>query len=79
MVLTTRQAEQYLSGKLPKGIFIKLLPTIDFENYLYRYCRIDSDIRDEINNTRYTTFIHYGIKIVVTMQNGILENITYTY
>ena len=53
MVLTHTQAEQFKSGTLTKTNFKKVMHTIDFEDYLYRYCKIVNDFRNEYYKKRH--------------------------
>lgn len=77
MVLTVKQSEQFKMGTLPKGLFMKLLLTMGFEDYLYRYCTIVKDERSDHFNSRNTTFEKFGYSIEVYMLDGKCESITY--
>ncbi len=77
IVLTKKQAEQYNNGLLTKSLFKKLLFTEEFENYLYRYCKIINDFRTENNTVRETTFLQYNIEVTVFMKLGICEKVSY--
>ena len=80
MVLTTKQAEQFKSGTLTQRNFSKLINTIDFEDYLYRYCKIVNDFRNEYlgDHYRITNFSVFNYHIIVTMKNGEVEKFCYT-
>jgi hypothetical protein len=77
MILTLKQSEQLRNGTLTKPNFNKLVDTLDFEDYLYRYCNIKNDTRNEILNTRETTFKAFNYTVVVLMQNG--KCVKYSY
>lgn len=80
MVLTPKQAEQFKNGTLTKSTFLKVMYTVDFEDYLYRYCKIVNDFRNEYlgNFYRITSFSAFGYHIIVTMINGECDKIEYT-
>ena len=80
MVLTKIQAEQFKNGTLTKSNFKKVLYTVDFENYLYRYCKIVNDFRNEYlgNFYRITNFSVFNYHIIVTMVNGEFEKMDIT-
>ena len=80
MVLTVKQAEEFKSGKLSKKTFLKVMYTVDFEKYLFRYCKIVNDFRNEYlgNFYRITSFNLHGYHIIVHMTNGECEKIEYT-
>ena len=80
MVLTKTQAEEYQNGTLSKKNFLKVINTVDFEDYLYRYCKITNDIRTEYLGVFYreTTFIIYSFKIILTMENGKFSKLIYS-
>lgn len=80
MVLTKIQADQFKNGTLTKSNFKKVMFTVDFENYLYRYCKIVNDFRNEYlgDNYRITNFSIYNYHIIVTMKNGECEKIDFT-
>ena len=80
MVLNAKQTEQFKSGTLTKSNFSKLVNTIDFEDYLYRYCKIVNDFKNEYLGDFYriTNFSVYNYHIIVTMKNGECEKIDYT-
>jgi hypothetical protein len=80
MVLTKNQAEQFNNGKLTKSTFLKVMYTVDFENYLYRYCKIVDDFKNEYlgNFYRITSFSIFNYHVIVHMKNGECEKIEYT-
>ena len=80
MVLTKIQAEQFKNGTLTKSNFKKVMYTIDFEHYLYRYCKIVNDFRNEYlgNFYRITNFSVFNYHIIVTMVNGEFEKMEIT-
>jgi len=80
MVLTPAQSEQFKSGTLTKSNFSKLINTYEFENYLYRYCKIVNDFRNEYLGDFYriTNFSVFNYHIIVTMKNGECEKFNYT-
>jgi hypothetical protein len=80
MVLTKIQAEQFKNGTLTKSNFKKVLYTVDFENYLYRYCKIVNDFRNEYlgNFYRITNFSVYNYHIIITMVNGEFDKMDVT-
>jgi hypothetical protein len=77
MILTSKESEMYNYGKINKTLFKKLMFTVGFENYLYRYCVIVNDYRNENFNTRETEFNLFGYSINVFMINGICDEIKY--
>jgi len=80
MVLTKTQAEQFKNGTLTKSNFKKVMHTVDFEDYLYRYCKIVNDFRNEYlgNFYRITNFSVFNYHIIVTMVNGEFEKMDIT-
>ena len=78
MVLTERQVGQYKGGTLSASMFVKMLGTVGFEDYLFRYCTIVEDVRSERSNTRTTTFEAHGYKVVVDMMNGECTGLRYS-
>ncbi len=80
MVLTKTQAEQFKNGTLTKSNFKKVLHTVDFEDYLYRYCKIVNDFRNEYlgNFYRITNFSVFNYHIIVTMVNGKFQKMDVT-
>jgi hypothetical protein len=80
MVLTKIQAEQFKNGTLTKSNFKKVLYTVDFENYLYRYCKIVNDFRNEYlgNFYRITNFSVFNYHIIITMVNGEFDKMDVT-
>jgi hypothetical protein len=80
MVLTKIQAEQFKNGTLTKSNFKKVLHTVDFEDYLYRYCKIVNDFRNEYlgNFYRITNFSVFNYHIIVTMVNGEFDKMDIT-
>jgi len=80
MVLTAKQTEQFKNGTLTKSTFLKVMYTVDFEDYLYRYAKIVDDFRNEYlgNFYRVTSFVLFGYYIIVKMVNGECESIDYT-
>jgi hypothetical protein len=80
MVLTKIQAEQFKNGTLTKSNFKKVLHTVDFEDYLYRYCKIVNDFRNEYlgNFYRITNFSVFNYHIIVTMVNGEFQKMDIT-
>jgi hypothetical protein len=80
MVLTKTQAEQFKNGTLTKSNFKKVLYTVDFEDYLYRYCKIVNDFRNEYlgNFYRITNFSVFNYHIIVTMVNGEFDKMDIT-
>ena len=80
MVLTKTQAEQFKNGTLTKSNFKKVLYTVDFEDYLYRYCRIVNDFRNEYlgNFYRITNFSVFNYHIIITMVNGEFDKMDVT-
>ena len=80
MVLTHTQAEQFKSGTLTKTNFKKVMHTIDFEDYLYRYCKIVNDFRNEYLGDFYriTNFSVHGYHIILTMKNGEFDKMDIT-
>jgi hypothetical protein len=80
MVLTKTQAEQFKNGTLTKSNFKKVMHTVDFEDYLYRYCRIVNDFRNEYlgNFYRITNFSVFNYHIIVTMVNGEFQKMDIT-
>jgi len=80
MVLTTKQAEQFKNGTITKSLFLKVMFTVDFEDYLYRYCKIVNDFRNEYlgNYYRTTSFSIFNYHAIVYMVNGECERIEYT-
>ena len=79
MVLNAIQTEQFKSGTLTRNNFFKLINTYDFEEYLFRYCKIVTDERKEYLNDfyRYTTFLVFNTKINLQMKNGNFYQLTY--
>jgi hypothetical protein len=77
MILTIQEAADYRNGTINKRLFNKLMSVVDFENYLFRYCRIIEDVRNEENNIRYTTFSIFNYHATVIMQNGEFVKISY--
>ena len=57
-----------------------LLNTVDFEQYLFKYCKILNDFRNEYLGDFYriTSFHLHGYHIIVNMKNGECEKIEYT-
>ena len=79
MVLTIKQAEQFKNGKLTRSNFFKLINTYEFEDYLFRYCKIVSDKREEYLNSFYrnTTFLVFEREINLELINGKFNKLTY--
>lgn len=80
MVLTVKEAEQFNTGTLTLRTFKKVMHTVDFEDYLYKYCKILNDFRNEYlgNFHRVTNFSLHGYHIIVYMINGECDKIEYT-
>lgn len=80
MVLSIKEAEEYNDGKLSKRTFLKVMHVVDFENYLYRYCKIVNDFKDEYLGDFYrvTNFQIFNYHAIVYMKNGECEKIEYT-
>lgn len=80
MVLSIKEAEELNNGKLSKRTFLKVMYTIDFEKYLYKYCKIVNDFRNEYLGDFYriTNFNIFNYHVIVYMKNGECEKIEYT-
>lgn len=77
MILSIQESTDYRNGTINKRLFNKLMSAVDFENYLFRYCQIIADIRNEDDNSRYTTFSIFNYHATVTTQNGEFVKISY--
>ena len=64
MVLTEQEAQEYNNGKLSLKTFKKVMHCVDFEKYLFRYCKIINDFRPS-ETERETVFNIFGYTITV--------------
>lgn len=73
-VLTQKEAKQFKEGKLTKRTLLKVWDTIQFEDYLFRYCKIVNNEHEDLN--RYTTFLIHGIHLKVHLYKGECLSVT---
>ena len=76
MVLTAHESEEYINGNLSRETFLKVKDVADFDKYLFRYCKIEKDVRPS-ETERETTFILYGWIMTVYQSKGETQAINY--